>query len=37
MDMDRRTLLGGAAALPLAAPLAAAPRDDEYWEKIARE
>jgi selenocysteine lyase/cysteine desulfurase len=37
MNMDRRTLLGGAAALPLAAPLAAAPGNDDYWEKIARE
>jgi len=37
MDIDRRTLLGGAAALPLAAPIAAAPHNDDYWEKIARE
>jgi selenocysteine lyase/cysteine desulfurase len=37
MDMDRRTLLGGAAALPLAAPVAAAPHNEDYWEKIARE
>jgi selenocysteine lyase/cysteine desulfurase len=37
MDIDRRTLLRGAAALPLAAPLAAAPPADDYWERIARE
>ena len=37
MDVDRRTLLGAATALPLAsAPLAAAPAEDE-WERIARE
>jgi selenocysteine lyase/cysteine desulfurase len=35
MEVDRRTLLG-AAALPLAAPLAATPPGDE-WERIARE
>jgi len=38
MELDRRTLLGGAAALPLAAPLSAAiTKDDDYWEQIARE
>jgi len=37
MNLDRRTLLGGAAALPLAAPVAAAAPDGDYWEKIARE
>src|SRR4051812_34000749 len=38
MELDRRTLLGGAAALPLAAPLAAAtPNTDDYWDRIARE
>ena len=37
MDVDRRTLLGAAAALPLAVPIAAAPHNDDYWEKIARE
>ena len=38
MELDRRTLLGGAAALPLAAPLSAAIiKDDDYWEQIARE
>jgi selenocysteine lyase/cysteine desulfurase len=37
MDMDRRTLLGGAAAVPLAAPLAAAAPAPDYWEQIARE
>ena len=37
MELDRRTLIGGAAALPLAAPaLAAAPAVDD-WEAIARE
>lgn len=36
MDVDRRTLLGGAAALPLAAPLAAAAQADD-WERIARQ
>ena len=37
MQLDRRTLIGGAAALPLAAPaLAAAPAVDD-WEAIARE
>lgn len=38
MELDRRTVIGGAAALPLAAPLSAAvAKDDDYWEKIARE
>src|SRR6185295_15841054 len=37
MDLDRRTLLGGAAALPLATSAIAAPPTDDYWEKIARE
>ena len=37
MDIDRRTLLGGAAALPLATSAIAAPPADDYWEKIARE
>jgi selenocysteine lyase/cysteine desulfurase len=38
MNLDRRTLLGGAAALPLAAPVAAAAAPDgDYWETIARE
>jgi len=37
MDIDRRTLIGGAAALPLAAPLASAPASKDYWERIARE
>ena len=37
MDIDRRTLLGGAAALPLATSAMAAPPADDYWEKIARE
>jgi isopenicillin-N epimerase len=37
MDLDRRTLLGGAAALPLATSAVAAPPADDYWEKIARE
>jgi selenocysteine lyase/cysteine desulfurase len=37
MDIDRRTLLGGAAALPFAtAPIAAAAAADD-WERIARE
>src|SRR5690242_18169867 len=36
MDIDRRTLLGGAAALPLATSAMAAPADD-YWEEIARQ
>ena len=36
MEVDRRTLLGGAAALPLAATSAAAPAPD-YWESIARQ
>jgi isopenicillin-N epimerase len=37
MDVDRRTLLGGAAALPFAAaPIAAAAAADE-WESIVRE
>ena len=38
MELDRRTLHGGAAALPLAAnAVAAASPYDDYWEKIARE
>src|SRR3954451_17104616 len=38
MELDRRTLLGGAAALPLAAaPVAAATHGADYWERIARE
>jgi selenocysteine lyase/cysteine desulfurase len=37
MDVDRRTMLAGAAALPLAsAPIAAAAAADD-WERIARE
>ena len=37
MEVDRRTVLGGAAALPLAAaPISAAAAGD-YWEGIARE
>src|SRR4051812_19296897 len=38
MDMDRRTLLGGTVALPLAASVAraATPAADD-WERIARE
>ena len=37
MEVDRRTLLGGAAALPFAtAPVAAAAAADD-WERIARE
>jgi len=36
MDVDRRTLIGEAAALPLAAPLTAAAAVD-YWERIARQ
>jgi selenocysteine lyase/cysteine desulfurase len=37
MDLDRRTLLGGAAALPLASSAIAAAPTDDYWERIARE
>ena len=38
MDIDRRTLLGGAAALPLATtPVAAATSYVDYWERVARE
>lgn len=38
MEVDRRTVLGGAAALPLAAaPAAAAAPSRDYWEEIARE
>src|SRR5881394_3414765 len=37
MDIDRRTLIGGAAALPLAAPVASAAATGDYWESIARE
>ena len=37
MDIDRRTLIGGAAALPLAAPAASAATAGDYWEGIARE
>jgi isopenicillin-N epimerase len=38
MDIDRRTLLGGVATLPLTAPLAAAPATDvDYWESVARQ
>ena len=38
MELDRRTLLGGAAALPLVAnPVTAATPGDDYWERIARE
>src|SRR5436190_15171725 len=37
MEIDRRTLLGGAAGVPLAAPLAAATMTHDYWEQIARE
>ena len=36
MDLDRRTLLAGAATLPLAAPIAAAAATDD-WERIARD
>lgn len=36
MEVDRRTLLGGATALPLAASSVAAPAAD-YWERIARQ
>lgn len=37
MEIDRRTLLGAAAAAPFAAaPITAAPAEDE-WERIARE
>jgi selenocysteine lyase/cysteine desulfurase len=36
MDLDRRTLLGGAAAIPLATS-AVATSPGDYWEKIARE
>jgi len=37
MDIDRRTLIGGAAALPLAATAASAAKAGDYWEGIARE
>src|SRR5438046_587041 len=37
MDIDRRTLIGGAAALPLSAPAASAAAAGDYWESIARE
>ena len=38
MELDRRTLLGGVASLPLATPLSAAiTKDDDHWEQIARE
>jgi len=37
MEFDRRSVLGGAATLPLAAPLAAATAGHDYWERIARE
>lgn len=36
MEMDRRTLLGAATALPIASASFAAPSEDE-WEKIARD
>ena len=36
MEMDRRTLLGAATALPVASASLAATSDDE-WERIARE
>lgn len=37
MNIDRRTLLGGAAALPLATSVIAASPTDDYWEQIARQ
>jgi len=37
MDIDRRTLLGGAAALPFAAEPIAAEAAVDDWERIARE
>jgi len=37
MDIDRRTLIGGAAALPLAASAISAAPSDDYWESVARE
>ena len=37
MDVDRRTVLGGAAALPLAATPIAAAAPADYWERIARQ
>ena len=38
MDIDRRTLLGGAAALPLRGFRRSPPRaSDDYWESVARE
>jgi len=37
MDIDRRTLIGGAAALPLAASAVSAAPSDDYWESVARE
>jgi isopenicillin-N epimerase len=37
VDIDRRTLLGGAAALPLATSAIAASPADDYWEKIAHQ
>jgi selenocysteine lyase/cysteine desulfurase len=37
MDIDRRTLISGAAALPLAASAVSAAPSDDYWESVARE
>ena len=37
MDIDRRTLIGGAAALPFAASAVSAAPSDDYWESVARE
>lgn len=37
MDIDRRTLLGAAAMLPVTAAATATRAADDYWEKIARE
>ncbi len=37
MELDRRTLLGAAASLPLATTSIATPVADDYWESIARE
>lgn len=37
MEIDRRTVLGGAVALPLATSAIAAPPADDYWEAIARQ
>src|SRR3954464_11814748 len=37
MEIDRRTLLGGAAALPFAAPAIGAAAAPDYWEQIAQK